>query len=261
MWGWHGWWWFVVMPLCMLLFWGVLVWVVVTFVRANRPSELPRPPKDARRIPTILCGDHFSGTAAAPARLQGYVIQPLRNTAHDRRSAPLYHLDAAFANSKAKLTMAEPRLRRPARGEDSVGSRTPASARRILRRRDFRRPTDRRGRHDRAAPLPAADPTRLDQRRPGPLPQRRWRVRLRVSSSRCSDPRKSAQLMPAYRSRSQAWTAQSRAPRATASSTAQRNAALAPADPSTPTTTSPSSETGAPSGTTAIGVVVWSAHC
>ena len=50
MWGWHSWWWFVVMPLCMLLFWGVLVWVVVTFVRANRRSELPPSSEGAQRI-------------------------------------------------------------------------------------------------------------------------------------------------------------------------------------------------------------------
>ena len=52
MWDGHGdgWWWFVVMPLAMLLFWSVMVWVVVTLVRANRPAGSPRPPEDALRI-------------------------------------------------------------------------------------------------------------------------------------------------------------------------------------------------------------------
>jgi putative membrane protein len=36
-----SWWWYVVMPLGMLGFWSLVAWVVVTIVRANRPTPTP----------------------------------------------------------------------------------------------------------------------------------------------------------------------------------------------------------------------------
>ena len=52
MWDGHGdgWWWFVVIPLAILLFWSVVAWVVLTLVRANGSAGSPRPSEDAQRI-------------------------------------------------------------------------------------------------------------------------------------------------------------------------------------------------------------------
>jgi putative membrane protein len=37
MWDWNGWgWWWVVMPLMMVAFWGAVAWVIVTVVRNDR---------------------------------------------------------------------------------------------------------------------------------------------------------------------------------------------------------------------------------
>jgi putative membrane protein len=52
MWDWHGygWWWFVVMPFGMLVFWGAVAWVVVTLARANKPDGSARASHGAQRI-------------------------------------------------------------------------------------------------------------------------------------------------------------------------------------------------------------------
>jgi putative membrane protein len=51
MWGQYdqfSWWWFVIMPLSMLGFWGLVAWLVVANVRGNRPAPMPR--SEAGRI-------------------------------------------------------------------------------------------------------------------------------------------------------------------------------------------------------------------
>lgn len=52
MWDWHGYggWWFVVMPLGMLVFWGVVAWVIVMLARTNKRDRSPRPSDDAQHI-------------------------------------------------------------------------------------------------------------------------------------------------------------------------------------------------------------------
>jgi putative membrane protein len=44
MWGQYdqfSWWWFVIMPLGMLAFWGLVAWLVVAIMRGNRPAPMP----------------------------------------------------------------------------------------------------------------------------------------------------------------------------------------------------------------------------
>jgi putative membrane protein len=41
-------WWFVVMPLAMLAFWGLVAWIVITVVRGGKASS--EPPSDAAAI-------------------------------------------------------------------------------------------------------------------------------------------------------------------------------------------------------------------
>ena len=44
MWDWNGWsWWWLVMPVTMVGFWGAVAWVVVTLVRNDRAGGTSRP--------------------------------------------------------------------------------------------------------------------------------------------------------------------------------------------------------------------------
>lgn len=51
-----SWWWFVVMPLAMLAFWGLVAWVIVTVVRGGRVSQPP-----ASRAEAILAERYARG--------------------------------------------------------------------------------------------------------------------------------------------------------------------------------------------------------
>jgi len=59
MWGQYdqfSWWWFVIMPLSMLAFWGLVAWLIVAVVRGNRPAPMPRSEAE-----TILAGRYARG--------------------------------------------------------------------------------------------------------------------------------------------------------------------------------------------------------
>lgn len=54
---WNGWWAWVVMPIMMVAFWGIVIWAVLALVRGSEQQRPSRPPGPS---PEEILGERFA---------------------------------------------------------------------------------------------------------------------------------------------------------------------------------------------------------